>query len=160
MPFWAACSTRPTSSSASCQDRDKGKCLFPSCASFRVLRVIKTQDPRGSKPAYISDKKACEVHQMVVLGRRGRPEIPMERAYMKGRFHSAAQGSANAGPDKGPAQRKGHTVNKRLADAHDADKKGRRHNLFKTWVPCFHIDCKSSPHLPAPAMARMGRRIV
>ena len=31
-----------------------------------------------------------------------------------------------------------------LADAHDADKKGRRHNLFKTWVPCFHIDCSCS----------------
>ena len=77
---------------------------------------------------------------------------------MKGRFHSAAQGSANAGPDKGPAQRKGHTVNKRLADAHDADKKGRRHNLFKTWVPCFHIDCKSSPHLPGARHGKDGKK--
>ena len=42
---------------------------------------------------------------------------------MKAPLPQRRPGSANAGPDKGPAQRKGHTVNKRLADAHDADKK-------------------------------------
>ena len=77
---------------------------------------------------------------------------------MKGRFHSAAQGSANAGPDKGPAQRKGHTVNKRLADAHDADKRDDATIFLRRGFLCFHIDCKSSPHLPGARHGKDGKK--